>query len=153
MRAAYAVMAPTTCSGFSAAIAARSFAPAESGAGVDAVMMAGSLRLRADLYDRATDHLAVDVSLKGTGQIGKRQGAADDAIQVAWLQIAGDALPHLEPLGTWRGRGVDAQQVHAAQDEGHHRGPELGASGETHAGDVPPEIHVAGEAGQHLAAD
>src|SRR5262245_23374730 len=32
MRAAYALMAPTTCRGFSAAMAARSFAPAEAGA-------------------------------------------------------------------------------------------------------------------------
>jgi len=32
-------MAPTTCKGLSAATAARSLAPAESGAGVEAVMM------------------------------------------------------------------------------------------------------------------
>src|SRR6188768_2059536 len=98
MRAAYALMAPTTCSGFSAASAARSFAPADSGAGVEAVMLGGSVRLLADLYDRTPRDFAVDVGLERIRQFRERNRAAHDALQVTGFQIAGDALPHLQPF-------------------------------------------------------
>src|SRR6185436_1109579 len=110
-------MAPTTCSGFSAASAARNFAPAESGTGVESFMMAGSLRLCADLYDRAARHRAIDVCLERTRQVGKRNRTSHDAIQVAGPEIARDALPHLEPFGAGGRRRVDAEQVDAPQDE------------------------------------
>ena len=68
-------------------------------------------------------------------------------------QIGGDAAPDLEPLRAPRGRGIDAEQVHAAQDERHDRGLELRAAREPDAGDVAPEIHLAREPREHLAAD
>src|SRR3954471_14339080 len=117
-------MAPTTCRGFSAASAARSFAPADSGAGVEAVMWP-SLRLLADLYDSTARDFSVDVGLERTRQLRERNRATHDALQVARLEVAGDALPHLEPFATPRRRGVDAEQVHAAQDEGHDGGFEF----------------------------
>src|SRR6187549_1782031 len=134
-------MAPTTCRGLSAASAARSFAPADSGAGVEAVMPP-SLRPLADLYDSTPRDFPIDVGLEGTRQIGKWNRAADDALQVPRLEVARDALPDLEPLAARRSRGVDAEQVHAAQDEGHDRGFQLRAAGQPDAGDIPPEIHV-----------
>src|SRR5262245_4930474 len=145
-------MAPTTCRGFSAASAAGNVALAVRGAGVEAVMMPRSLRLRSYLYDRATGHLAIDVGLERTRQIGKGDGSGHDAVEVARPEIARDALPHLEPFRALRRGGIDAQQVHAAQDEGHDRGLQLRAAGQPDAGDVPPEIHVTREARQHVSA-
>src|SRR5690349_10459369 len=144
-------MAPTTCSGLSAASAARSFAPADRGAGVEAVM-GTSVRPLADLYDSAPRDLAVDVGLERTRKFGQRYRAADDALQVPRLEVARDALPHLQPLTARCGRGVDAEQVHAAQDERHDRGPELRAAGQPDARDVSPEIHVPRESREQLAA-
>ena len=57
--------------------------------------------------------------------------------KMAWRQIRGDALPHLEALRARRGGGVDAEQVHAAQDEWHDRGLEVRATREPNACDVP----------------
>src|SRR6185503_17091824 len=141
-------MAPTTCRGFSAARAMRNFAPAESGAGIDSFMIAGSLRLPADDYDRAARDRALDVRLERAGRLRERTRARHDAVQVPGVQIARDALPHLEPLGPRGRRRVDAEQIDASQNERHHRHVELRATGEPNAGDVPPEIHLAGEAGQ-----
>src|ERR1700741_1540285 len=148
MRAAYALMAPTSCRGFSAAMATRSVAPAETGA-VEVFMLARSLRPRADSHHGAAGHLALDVRRKRRGQLGEWNRAARDAREVAWRAVAGDPAPHLEPIRARRCRRVDAEQVHAAQDERHDRRLEHRAAREPDACDVPPEIDLADQAREH----
>src|SRR6188472_681812 len=107
-------MAPTTCRGFSAAMAARNFAPAESWAGVGVLMMGASLAgWSRDLDHSAAGHFAVDVGLERFRQVGERDGSPCDAREVARSQVRGDAPPHFEPFGARRRRGIDAEQVHA----------------------------------------
>src|ERR1044072_4197315 len=108
-------MAPTTCRGFSAASAARNFAPADSGAGVEAFMLGRSVRPLGDLYDSTPRDFPVDVGLERTGQFLERNGAVDDAFQVPRPEVARDALPHFEPFTPRRRPGVDAEPGHAAQ--------------------------------------
>ena len=52
-----------------------------------------------------------------------------------------------------RGHGVDAEQVHAAQDERHHRRVQLVAGRKSDAGDVAPEVHGARQPGEVLATE
>src|SRR5688572_7480445 len=144
-------MAPTTCRGFSAARAARNREPADDGEAVG-VLIARSLRVRADPHHGTAGYLAVDVSLERTRQLPEFDGARRDPVEVSRRQVAGDAVPDLEPLGALRRGRVDAEQIHAAQDERQHRGLECYTAGEPDAGDVSPEIHVARETGQQFAA-
>src|SRR5688572_7076259 len=134
-------MAPTTCRGFSAARAARNREPADDGEDVG-VLIARSLRVRADPHHGTAGHLAVDVSLERTRQLPEFDGARRYLVEVPWSQVAANAFPDLEPLGTLRRGRVDAEQIHAAQDERQHRGLERDTAGEPDAGDVSPEIHV-----------
>src|SRR5690242_5928418 len=100
-------MAPTTCSGFSAAMAARSLAPADSGTAGES-FMAGSLRPRPDLHYRAAGHRAVEMRLERARQVVESDGARDDPVEMARRAVARDARPHGEPfLAPGRGR-VDA---------------------------------------------
>src|SRR5579863_3551209 len=138
-------MVPTTCSGRSDSTAARSRAPALS------ARSGMRLILSTDAYHGAPGDAPGDVGRKGLRQLREVDGAGDDARELPGLQVRRDALPHGEAPFAAGGRGVDAEQRHAAQDEGHHRGLELGARGEPDAGDVAPEIHGAREPGEDLA--
>src|SRR5688500_13962891 len=144
-------MAPTTCRGFSAARAARNWAPAESWAR-GLLLMARSLRLRADLYDSATGNFPVQILLERAGELVERNRPAHDARQVPRGEIGGDSPPDLESLRA-RSRGrIDSEKVHAAQNEWHDGGLEIGAAGEPHACDVSPEIDLAGQPGEDVTA-
>src|SRR5688500_9624507 len=116
-------MAPTTCRGFSAASAARNLEPPDDGADVG-VMIARSLRGHADPHHGTAGYLAVDVSLERTRQLPEFDGARRDPVEVPRRQVSRDAFPDLEPLGALRRGRVDAEQIHAAQDEWQHRGLE-----------------------------
>src|SRR5688572_33214416 len=130
-------MAPTTCRGFSAAMAARNFAPAESWAVFGVLMVGASLAgWSADLDHGAAGHFAVDVGLERIRQLGERDGPVGDTREMARGEIRGDAPPHFEPFGARCCRRVDAEQIHAAQDERQHRGPELRAASKADACDV-----------------
>src|SRR5690349_19195460 len=132
-------------------MAARSFAHAEDAAGE--FFMPGSLRPRADLHYRATGNFSVDVRLERTRQLGERDRARDDAFEMARRAVARDAAPHREPFfAPGRGR-IDAEQVHAAQDERQYRRRKRRAAREPDARDVAPEIHLPDEPGEHVAAD
>src|SRR5215207_8086232 len=110
MRAAYALIAPTTCRGFSAAMAARSFAPDVSCAAFES-FMPGSLRPRADLHHGTARDLSFQVRRKCRGQVRERDRARRDAIEMPRRAVAGDSRPHLEALFPARRRRVDAEQV------------------------------------------
>src|SRR4051794_32453798 len=108
-------MAPTTCKGFSAASAARNFAPAGLDAAVGEAMRpailaghcanpSGSASAPADPHHRPADDLSVQVSLERAGKLGERNGARDDAIEMSGSEIPGNALPHFEALGPGRRR-------------------------------------------------
>src|SRR4029434_6679288 len=109
-------MAPTTCSGFSAARAARNFAPAVSVARGE-WFMRRRLRLLGDLYDSATGNFPVHVGLERARQFRERDRPLRNAREMTRRQVRGNASPHFQALGAWRRRGIDAEQVHAAQDE------------------------------------
>src|SRR4051812_12844246 len=100
-------MAPTTCRGFSAAMAARNLAPAECWAGEGRLMMAASLRLRADLYDCAPRDAPVHVGLECARQFGELDGFPRDAVEMARGEIRGYPLPHIQPFRTRCRRGID----------------------------------------------
>src|SRR3954468_14543350 len=133
-------MAPTTCSGFSAAIAARSFAPAVCGA--EEEFMAGSLRRGAHLNYGAAGDFPVEVARESPGQRREVDRARDHAVEMPRRAVGRDAAPDFEPfLAACRG-GVDAEQVHAAQDERQDRGREFRATGQPDARDVSPEVDL-----------
>src|SRR5688572_15886189 len=115
--------------------------------------MPRSLRLRADLYDSATGNFPVQILLERAGELVERNRPAHDARQVPRGEIGGDSPPDLESLRA-RSRGrIDSEKVHAAQNEWHDGGLEIGAAGEPHACDVSPEIDLAGQPGEDVTAD
>src|ERR1700732_1043753 len=61
-------------------------------------------------------------------------------------------FPTPPPPPAPRRGGVDAEEGHAAQDEGHHGGLEFSAPRHADAGDVAPEVHAAREPAEHLPA-
>src|ERR1700683_4495822 len=166
-------MVPTTCSGRSASTASRRRAPAVSdvcdmvqpqkeriilygrrGGGPavrSSVLPAG--RMLGDAYHRTPRHAALQIGGKRLRQLVKGDGARDDALKMAGLEVGRDALPHRKAPLTPRGRGVDPDERNAAQDEGHHRGLQLRTCSQTDAGDASPEIHRACEPGERLAAE
>ena len=134
-------MAPTTCSGFSAASAARNFAPADSGAGVEAVMCRAVYGC-ADPYDGATRDFSVDVGLEAHRQVGERDGAADDA-----LRVAAARSPAMRCQTSSRSaRGVADELMPSRFTPRRMKGMtvvfELRAARQPDARDVSPEIHV-----------
>src|ERR1700691_925186 len=147
-------MAPTTCRGRSASSADQNRAPAETVAmlivlkvvwtgtcGSGAFYRFNTPAANQSPISEDTHH---DTAPMATGQQLRenlRQGVesvclAGAEFESRGLEIGGDALPNLEPQLARRGHGVDAQQVHAAQDERHHRGTQLVTTGQSDGGYV-----------------
>src|SRR5215472_13254826 len=106
-----------------------------------------------DAHHRAAGDAAGDVIGEGRRQLLEGDGACHDTLEVPWPQVGGDALPDRQAPLAPRGRGVDAEQRHTAQDEGHHGGRERGARGEADAGNVAPEIHRTRQPGEGIAPE
>src|SRR5437899_2554401 len=99
----------------------------------------------------APGDLAFEVAGKRARKVTEISGGRDDARKVTGPEVRGDALPHREPPLAARRRGVDAEERHPAQDEGHHGGLELRPAGEADARDVAPEVHGPGEPREDIA--
>src|ERR1044072_493909 len=106
-----------------------------------------------DLDDRAPGDRTFDVRLEGLRQLVESDRGRDDRIQVTRLEVACEALPYREAHRARRKHRVDAEQVHAAQDERHDGTFQLRARGETDAGDVAPEVRGARQPREHVAAE
>src|SRR5690606_3446391 len=96
---------------------------------------------------------AFEQGLEGFRQALERQFLGQGEVELLREKIGGDALPDLQPQLARRGHGVDAEQVHAAQDERHDGGVEFMAAGQADAGDRAPPAGGARQPGEHLAAD
>src|SRR5204863_3817029 len=99
----------------------------------------------------APGDLAFEVGGKSARKLIEINGAGDDAREVPGAQVGRDAPPHRQSPLAPGGRGVDADQRHAAQDEGHDGGLELRPAGEADARDVAPEVHGPGEPREDIA--
>src|SRR5262245_42756561 len=95
-----------------------------------------SLDTSTDLHHRAPGDRTFDVRLERLRQLVETESARDDGVQVTRLQVARETLPDRETQRPRRINGVDAEQIHTAQDERHHRALQLRTRGETDAGDV-----------------
>src|ERR1700722_3401885 len=98
--------------------------------------MTAAFYTSSDLDERSAESAAVDERREGARQIGKGDRAGDDAGEMARRKIRRDALPHRKAQRARRRRGVDAEEVHAAQDEGHDRGLKLRSAGHTDARNI-----------------
>src|SRR5437868_830065 len=107
--------------------------------------------LRKVHHDPAID-LGVDEVVEHARQLAERDRAAH-LFQERRLQVAREALPDLLADVARALARVDAEQAHAAQDEGHHRRMEIEARRETDGGDDAVLLHRARDPGKHLAAE
>src|SRR6185369_16503813 len=112
-----------------------------------------SLDTSTDLDHRAPGDRTFDVRLERLRQLVETESARDDCVQVTRLQVARDTLPDRETQRSGRVDRVDAEQIHATQDERHDRAFQLRARCEADAGDVAPEVGGSRQPGEHVAAE
>src|SRR5262249_13874968 len=106
-----------------------------------------------DLDDCAPGDRTFDVRLERLRQLVEAESARDDSVQVTRLQVGRETLPHRETQRPRRENGVDAEQVHATQDERHDGALQLRTRSETDARDVAPEVGGARQPREHVAAE
>src|SRR6185437_9684165 len=114
--------------------------------------MRDSSQISGDLHNRAADDATLDVSWKRARKLVERNGPGHDTVEMPRPQVCRNPVPNREPHAPWNGgRSVNAQKTDGPKDEGHHCRLELGATRQSDARDVAPEIHGAREPRQHLA--
>src|SRR5207244_4558668 len=111
-----------------ASTAARSRAPALTE--VPDIALAPERAALLYAHHGAPGDLAFEVGGKSARKLIEINGAGDDAREVPGAQVGRDAPPHRQSPLAAGGGGVDADQRHAAQDEGHDGGLELRPAGE-----------------------
>src|SRR5882672_3722389 len=105
-----------------------------------------------DLDGRAAAHFCIHDFFEHAWQIRKIDRAYD-ALELARLQIAAQALPDFLAQRHRRVDRIHAQQADSAQDEWHYRGIETVARRQTDARECATDLHGAGKPCQDAAAE
>src|SRR5206468_5343969 len=94
-----------------------------------------SLVVTSDLHDVTAPRLPLEQRVEGGRQLFERN-LARRLDESGRLQVRRQPAPHFEAHRHRTHDGIDAEQLHAAQDEWQHRGLQLGAAGQARARDA-----------------
>src|SRR6266850_2034768 len=106
-----------------------------------------------DANDGSARDQALEMGIESAGQLRQVDRARDDPIEVPRLEIRTDALPHREAQVSRRGHGIDAEEIHAPQNEGQDGGLEFGTGRQSDAGDIAAVTDRAREPAEEFPSD
>src|SRR5690625_4597431 len=96
---------------------------------------------------------AFEERINGVHDTFKRDFVMGDGLQIGRFEIGGKTHPYRLAQRSRSGHGIDAEQIHAAQDEGEDGSLESGAAGTADCSEVASPVDERQEAGQKLAAN